>query len=421
MVPSRDTILRIIVDLVAETLAVAGRGGETPGIDSRTEISEGVLGLDSVGVLSAAGRINSFFHLYETGTEDNLLRARRVGDWVDQVCEALHGGVASICFRTSGSTGEPKDVHHKLRHLGQEAAWLASYLSDRRRVIATVSPKHIYGFLLTGLVPDILEIPVVDGRTFNARGWLKDLRPDDLVVSYPDYWRFLDRSVPAFTQGFWGVSSTAPTPPELARALQAKGIERFIEIYGATETAGVGIRSDPDAPFELFPFWEPVRAADQPDRSSESADRAADQPDSLRRVESEDAEGQDATVVEVMDELEWVGPRSFRPKRRRDRAVQVGGTNVFPALIERRLRSLPEVEDAHVRLMRPSEGDRLKALIVPNLAHPVHQVRRRLQQWIQDNLTPPERPTAITLAKRIPRDPMGKRADWSIHEPGDWG
>ncbi len=406
MLPSRETILRIIIDLVAETLAVSGGSAASGGIDSRTEINEGVLGLDSVGVLSAAGRINSFFHLYETGTESNLLRARRIGDWVDQVSEAFQSGVTSICFRTSGSTGEPKEVHHRLSHLRQEAEWLASCLSDRRRVIATVSPKHIYGFLLTGLVPDVLGIPVVEGRTFNACAWLRDLRPEDLVVSYPDYWRFLNRSVPAFKHGFWGVSSTAPAPAELVRALRAKGVGRFIEIYGATETAGVGMRSDPDAPFELFPFWRPERSADQAER--------------LHRVEPEGDEEREATVREPMDELEWVGPRTFRPGRRRDRAVQVGGTNVYPALIESRLVRLPEVQEAHVRLMRPSEGDRLKAMVVPNLAQPIHDVRTRIQQWVQANLSPPERPTALTLVKTIPRDTMSKRADWSIHEPGDW-
>ncbi|MFW5728252.1 MAG: AMP-binding protein [Spirochaetota bacterium] len=422
MLPSRDTILRIVVDLLAETLAIAGKGPGARAITADTEISEGVLGLDSVGVLSAAGRINSFFHLYETGTEDNLLRARRVGDWVDQVSAAFQKGVQSLCFRTSGSTGEPKEVHHKLSHLRQEAEWLASYFSSRRRVIATVSARHIYGFLLTGLVPDILNVPVVDGRTFNARTWLKDLRSEDLIASYPDYWRFLDHSVPGLVDGVWGVSSTAPTPRDLVRALEAKGVGRFVEIYGATETAGVGIRSDPDVPFELFPFWrrnEPRDGSDRLRRIGPGGDTGAPV-----EAERHDAAGGHAQVagesVQVMDELEWVGPRTFRPLRRRDNAVQVGGTNVFPALIESRLMRLPEVQEAHVRLMRPSEGDRLKAVIVPNRAQPIPEVRQRVHRWIQENLSPPERPTALTLVKEIPRDVMGKRLDWSIYDPGDW-
>jgi 4-coumarate--CoA ligase (photoactive yellow protein activation family) len=208
--------------------------------------------------------------------------------------------------------------------------------------------------------------------------------------------------VPAVTEGVVGVSSTAPTPGSLVRALQAKGFGRIVEIYGSTETAGVGYRDTPDAPFSLFPFWE---RAPEPDDSR------------LRRLEPN---GEGGELAEVMDELEWIDERAFRPLRRRDSAVQVGGTNVFPALIERRLTALQYVADAHVRLMRPSEGTRLKALVVPNVTEPVHEVEQRLISWIETNLSPPERPTAITLVRRLPRDSMGKRADWDVLMRGDW-
>ncbi|NBC29827.1 MAG: hypothetical protein GVY29_07530, partial [Spirochaetes bacterium] len=337
-IPSRHTILRIIADLVIETLATTGRSSygrspeRMPEIAEDTQLSEGVLGLDSVGILSAAGRINSFFHLYETGAEDNLLRAVKVGEWVDLVEAGIHEAIGAVCFRTSGSTGVPKEVHHRLDLLRQEACYLAELFADRRRVISLVSPKHIYGFLLTGLVPDVLGVPVVDGRLFNARSWLKAMDTKDLVVGYPEYWRFVEQSVPRVTHGVMGVSSTAPTPATLVRALQEKGFDRIVE----TETAGVGYRNDPDQPFELFPFWE------------RDADAAGSR---LRRLEPN---GESGDASETMDELDWLGERTFRPLRRRDSAVQVGGSNVFPTHIERRLAALPYVADAQVRLMRPS-------------------------------------------------------------------
>ena len=406
--PSRYTILRIIADLVIETLATVGRASadgspkRMPEIRERTPLTEGILGLDSVGILSAAGRINSFFHLYETGAEDNLLQATKVGQWVDLVEAGIRDAIGAVCFRTSGSTGVPKEVHHRLDLLRQETRYLAELFADRKRVISLVSPKHIYGFLLTGLLPDVLGVPVLDGRRFNARSWLKELGTTDLVVGYPEYWRFLEQSVPSVARGVLGVSSTAPTPATLVRALQEKGFDRIVEIYGSTETAGVGYRYDPDQPFELFPFWER-----EPDTEGFR----------LRRLEPN---GELGDAAEVMDELDWVGERTFRPLRRRDSAVQVGGSNVFPALIERRLAALPYVADAHVRLMRPSEGTRLKALIVPNFAEPVHEVEQRLTSWIETNLSPPERPTAITMVRKVPVDSMGKRVDWDMSMPGDW-
>ena len=440
---SRRTILRILIELVEETFGESFRGNVSMGMS--TSLREGIIGLDSVGILSVAGRINSFFNLHEVGTEDNLLRAGTLGDWVDLVDTALGEGVKTISFRTSGSTGEPKEVPHRLPLLWQEAQWLAQYFAGRSRVIATVSPKHIYGFLFTAMLPDLLDVPVVDGRTFDPHTWKHDLRTDDMIVSYPAFWRFLANSNPHFKTGAWGVSSTAPMPPELSRTLTTNGLDRVVEIYGATETAGVGYRADPGEPFTLFPFWEPESPPADQDAAggSDAAGPGAAGSDAaehqaaarglsvnaefrvtrLRRLAPQDYAGDqlgEKTAVEVMDELEWQGERRFVPLRRRDRAVQVAGTNVFPALIERRLIALPEVEDAHVRLMRPSEGERLKAIIVPDRAQPIHELEQRIRSWIEENLTAPERPVAIRYLRKIPTDEMGKRADWDVREPNDW-
>mgnify|MGYP006265934383 CR=1 FL=1 len=399
---SRTTIRRIIVDLIDETLQTGplksgGRSAE-PGED--TSLREGILGLDSVALLSVAGRLNSFFHLHEAGTEDYLLRARRMGEWVDLIADALEEGVQAVRFRTSGSTGVPREIDHRLSDLSRESRWLASYLAGRERVIATVAPRHIYGFLVTGMVPDIMDVPVVDGRSFGPRRWREELRSGDLIVSFPEYWSFLEQSLPDIPEEVWGVSSTAPTPPHLIEALRRKGLDGVLEIYGSTETAGVGYRSDPQAPFELFPFWE---------RRGEGIARA-DREGSDRGRSPDDTDAGD--LVELMDVLSWEGPRQFRPLRRRDHAVQVAGTNVFPRSIEERLRERPGVEDVHVRLMRPSEGSRLKAAVVPEAQADRDRLREELEEWIQGSLAAPERPVALRFFSELPRDSMGKLSDW---------
>ncbi len=70
--------------------------------------------------------------------------------------------------------------------------------------------------------------------------------------------------------------------------------------------------------------------------------------------------------------------------------------------------------------MRPSEGERLKAIIVPDRAQPIHELEQRIRSWIEENLTAPERPVAIRYLRRIPTDEMGKRADWDVRESNDW-
>jgi long-chain acyl-CoA synthetase len=123
----------------------------------------------------------------------------------------------------------------------------------------------------------------------------------------------------------------------------------------------------------------------------------------------------------LQDKLEWDevagdARRRFRPAGRIDQAVQVGGTNVFPAYVADVLRMHPAVRDAAVRLMRPDEGRRLKAFIVP---HPDREcdpaaLRDTLAAWVGERLATAERPAAWNFGARLPRQASGKPADWIV-------
>jgi acyl-coenzyme A synthetase/AMP-(fatty) acid ligase len=94
--------------------------------------------------------------------------------------------------------------------------------------------------------------------------------------------------------------------------------------------------------------------------------------------------------------------------------VQVGGTNVFPAHVADVLALHPQVREAAVRLMRPDEGNRLKAFIVARPGADVDALRTGLPAWAAQRLTAPERPAAWTFGPRLPRQASGKPADWII-------
>jgi len=66
-----------------------------------------------------------------------------------------------------------------------------------------------------------------------------------------------------------------------------------------------------------------------------------------------------------MDKLVLYSSDSFTLGGRRDLSEQVGGINVLCDRIATSIRAIPGVADAAVRLMRRSEGTRLKAFIVP--------------------------------------------------------
>ena len=163
------------------------------------------------------------------------------------------------------------------------------------------------------------------------------------------------------------------------------------EIYGSTETAGVGWRTWPDTDFQLMPQW--------------TLESTSDTGETLLRQSS-------GAQAQVMDRLAWDGPRRFRVAGRVDGAVQVGGVNVFPEKVAALLRGHPGISQAAVRLMRPDEGGRLKAFVVPEPGTHSEALRPELEALCLRDLSPEERPKAITFGEGLPRNELGKLQDW---------
>ena len=122
----------------------------------------------------------------------------------------------------------------------------------------------------------------------------------------------------------------------------------------------------------------------------------------------------------LQDRLAWSAPGRFRPMGRIDHAVQVGGVNVFPGYVADVLRMHPKVADASVRAMRPDEGRRLKAFVVPRAGAPLEgspeasALRAELGAWMAERLSTPERPAAYSFGAALPRQASGKLSDWII-------
>lgn len=199
--------------------------------------------------------------------------------------------------------------------------------------------------------------------------------------------------MPGFAPDIAGTTSTAPCPSDLPPALTARGLAGFTEIYGSSETAGIGVRAWPDPAYALMPHWTP---------------------------EATPAEPAVATLVhatgrrvDTMDRLAWEGPRRFTVAGRADGAVQVGGVNVFPAGVAERLRIHPLVRDAAVRPM-PEAGGRLKAFVVLADGTDRQTAEAALTAWIAEAFTPPERPKALAFGAEVPRNALGKLIDWAV-------
>ncbi|TLU74234.1 AMP-binding enzyme [Lichenicoccus roseus] len=103
-----------------------------------------------------------------------------------------------------------------------------------------------------------------------------------------------------------------------------------------------------------------------------------------------------------------------------DGAVQVGGVNVLPIHVAAVLLSHPGVAAATVRLMRPSEGIRLKAFVVAEDPFGNQVVlRAELEALAAVELAIAEQPRASTFGPVLPAGDMGKATDWQITQVVD--
>jgi 4-coumarate--CoA ligase (photoactive yellow protein activation family) len=400
---SRSSLRTVLQSLLgAELLAARGRGNpgarlpthlppewpEATRIGSDTTSS---LGCDSLEVLWLASAVNEMFHLHEASGEEKLLSDATFGDWIDRIEAAWRSGVAMVTFTTSGTTGQPKRCPHAAEALHVEASFLADLFRDKRRIVSLIPSHHAYGFLFTALLPDGLGVPHLDATRLDAAELSLRLEPGDLLVTFPDRWRWLERSIRAWPPDVEGVVSTAPCPPDLIGSLCESGLAAMTEVYGSSETAGVAVRRWPNATYQLMPHWcfvEPV---------------CEDLPEIIH---------QNGRRFPLPDRISHQDRGHFQLVGRLDGAVQVGGINVFPNRVADRLSKQPGVREAAVRLMRSDEGTRLKAYIVPEPEIDLTTLRSDLQVWIEAELTVAERPMAITFGASLPVGMMSKAADW---------
>ena len=405
-------LAQFISDLVADELARL-RPGAMLALPPRPwpaalQLDEDGLGLDSLDRMAVAAALTEALHLHESGVEDRLLTQRSFGEWVETAAESLSRFDAALTFRTSGSTGTPKPCRHTLAALEHEVEALAELppLSGAvGRVLAAVPSHHIYGFLFTHLLPARLgAAETVDVRRLTVPALRHQLRRGDLVIGHPTFWRLFaqhGRGTP-LPPGLHGVSSTAPCPDALAQELVEQGLESLLQIYGSSETAGIGWRDGAATPFALLPHWQRAHA------------EAGAAPEILLRS----GPGGPFAPVVLQDHLNWLDAKFFTVAGRTDTAVQVGGVNVFPSQVRQCLCDHPAVADAAVRLMAPHEGDRLKAFVVlhPGADTDRHALYAVLDAWVRTRLPAPARPRAIEFGPALPVDNRGKACDWSIGE-----
>ena len=392
---SRNEVVRLLMSLLQNELARLRPGRTVPPAQEWSEdvdISGPLLGINSAERMQLANAVSEVFHLYETFSEDRLLRDDELSAWVGTILESRRAFSTRFSVRSSGFGGSPKLCIHEWAALVQEVKEWAMLFEGRKRIVSFVPSHEMYGLLFTVLLPNAMGVPVVDTLFEEA----PPFAPGDLVVSVPDHLRLFSSSARPFPRDVWALSSTAALSPTIATRLRSQGLESLVEVYVCSEAGGIAYRYRSSEPFEALPFYQ----------ADEEGDLIRRLPDARRRA------------VESPDHLRWVDARSFHLEGRKDHAVRLCGVNVYPRDIAQRIGAHPYLDEVHVRLSEINGAPRLKALFVfLNSDLDTLPARKELLLWMRRQLRPEELPGSVTFSSSAPPRHQGKVLDW---QEEDW-
>jgi acyl-coenzyme A synthetase/AMP-(fatty) acid ligase len=299
-----------------------------------------------------------------------LVRWDRVdGDVGDLVSALLPDHVD---LPTSGTTGTSRPWRRTREQLWAEAGLLADLLAPARpeAVLAFAPPRHLYGALVSVLVPARLGLPAWYRPSLfgplpppGQRRWA--------VMAIPWVFSLLLQQLRwvAAAEEVAIVHSTAMLPGTATDLLRAAGPGRvsIVEIFGSTETGGIATRRWPpgDRPWELFDDVHLV-AGPEAEAGAEPSG-GAEVPLVVRSPRLAAEPGRPPLDTWEMDDLVVpVDGRRFRFLGRRSRLVKVNGRRVNLDEAERSLRSVIRCADlALVPVADAMIGEHVDLLVVP--------------------------------------------------------
>ncbi|HEV8492370.1 MAG TPA: AMP-binding protein [Candidatus Angelobacter sp.] len=264
---------------------------------------------------------------------------------------------ALILF-TSGSTGNPEPVGKTFAQLESELSALeiqwGEQLADAT-ITSSVSHHHIYGLLFRLLWPLCTGRPLV----VRERDYWEELADDArrfarvAIISSPAHLsRIPPLDWPAQAQIAAIFSSGAPLATEAALAASARFGRSVTEVYGSTETGGIGWREQ-----DKGSVWICLPGVQIALTTSDDADSE----DPLLQVRSKHLA--DDNWYTSADRASLDADGRFSLCGRADRIAKVGGKRISLSAIERILEQQQGVAQVRV-IMLPERGDRLGAVVV---------------------------------------------------------
>ncbi|OGA99665.1 MAG: beta-hydroxyacyl-ACP dehydratase [Burkholderiales bacterium RIFCSPHIGHO2_12_FULL_61_11] len=298
---------------------------------------------------------------------------------------------AAIVF-TSGSTGEPV-AHRKswgalVHSVRAEAARLGLLDGRRHSIVATVPPQHMFGFESSMLIALQSGGAMSAARPFYPADICAALaaapRPRMLVTT-PVHLKALLASGLDIPLPDLVLSATAPMPPQLALAVEARLRAPLLEIYGSTETGQIASRRTTEtAEWTLFPGVMLSAAEGRVWASGGHVEQA----------------------MPMADELELVSAERFLLHGRTADLVNIAGKRSSLDYLNHQLNAVPGVIDGAFFMPDDDDGDKVTRLMAFAVAPGMQpsSVLAALRERIDAIFIP--RP--LVLLDALPRNSTGK-------------
>ncbi|MBR5966154.1 MAG: AMP-binding protein [Treponema sp.] len=165
---------------------------------------------------------------------------------------------------TSGSTGKPKDVIQRMTEFNEDNAFVFSKWGDefrKRKLVATVSQHHIYGFLFTIALPFAAGVPFRRKRVEIPNEFEKLTDERYMIIAVPAFLKRtneVEEKLP-LNDCFIFTSGGVLLPEVAKRTNEVFGFWP-VEVYGSTETSGIAYRQSVNGlewtPFDNAQIWK---------------------------------------------------------------------------------------------------------------------------------------------------------------------
>jgi acyl-coenzyme A synthetase/AMP-(fatty) acid ligase len=299
---------------------------------------------------------------------------------------------------TGGSTGAPQLWSKTGINIFAEALFLAEHfdVSQRDRIAATISPYHIYGLLYSVALPLVSGATVLPGTPSFPEEIIRTVADQEatILVSVPAHYRALRARASSLGSSLrLAFSSAGMLDIEDNTEFCRHNGAGIVEVYGSTETGGIGLRnrSRSEEGFTPYPTiaW---KISDQ---------RLHVRSPYLSLSLPQDAEGFFITG----DKVTSCPPEGFQLKGRADSITKVAGKRVDLEEIRALIKQQPNVADCVVLALAEAGGreHRIVALVAGEAVD-----TEALRRVLAVRFEPYALPRAIKTVSRLPMKENGK-------------